>query len=55
MCVVKMEHMIEVIPKIGSEILSDGRMVSKPLEDMCPYLSREEFNSLMIVKPYEQS
>lgn len=30
-------------PKVASEKLPDGRMVSKPLEDMAPFLPREEF------------
>jgi len=29
----------------------DGTMVSKPLEDMFPFLSREEFLENMIVPP----
>jgi acetolactate synthase I/II/III large subunit len=37
-------------PKLSSEKLPDGRMVSKPLEDMFPFLSRDEFNSNMILK-----
>ena len=31
-------------PKLSSEKLPDGRIVSKPLEDMWPFLEREEFN-----------
>ncbi len=37
------------IPKLSSEKLPDGKMVSKPLEDMFPFLPRDEFNSNMIV------
>jgi acetolactate synthase-1/2/3 large subunit len=29
----------------------DGTMVSKPLEDLFPFLDREEFLSNMIVEP----
>lgn len=36
-------------PKVSSEKLPDGRMVSKPLEDMAPFLSREEFARNMLV------
>jgi len=50
-CNLNMAEMIEIIPKMGSEILPDGKMVSKPMEDMYPYLSREEFNKNMIIKP----
>jgi acetolactate synthase-1/2/3 large subunit len=39
-------------PKVIAERLADGRLVSKPLEDMWPFLSREEFADNMIVPPY---
>jgi acetolactate synthase-1/2/3 large subunit len=42
-----------VIPTASSVRREDGTMVSKPLEDMFPFLSREEFLSNMIVKPLE--
>jgi acetolactate synthase-1/2/3 large subunit len=35
-------------PKVSSERLPDGRMVSKPLEDMAPFLSRDEFKRNML-------
>jgi acetolactate synthase-1/2/3 large subunit len=38
-------------PRTKSERLPDGRMVSKPLEDMHPYLDRDLFYKEMIVKP----
>lgn len=41
-------------PKASSMRLSDGRMVSKPLEDLAPFLSREEFASNMIIKVLEE-
>lgn len=40
-------------PKPSSMRLEDGRMVSAPLEDLAPFLPREEFLSNMIVKPVE--
>jgi len=43
------DHTIE--PKLSSARLPDGRMISKPLEDMSPLLSREEFLANMIVDP----
>jgi acetolactate synthase-1/2/3 large subunit len=42
-----------IIPTITSEVKDDGTMVSKPLEDMYPFLDRDEFKSIMIVKPVE--
>ncbi len=40
-------------PKVIAEKLPDGRIVSKPLEDMFPWLDREEFRENMIVDLYE--
>ena len=40
-------------PKLSSEKLPDGRLISKPLEDLSPLLSREEFISNMIVEPLD--
>lgn len=36
-------------PKLSSKKLPDGRMVTTPLEDMFPFLSREELQENMIV------
>jgi len=41
----------EVIPNVSALKREDGSMVSKPLEDMYPFLERDEFYSNMIVKP----
>jgi acetolactate synthase-1/2/3 large subunit len=38
-------------PRLQSYQKPDGSMVSKPLEDMYPFLPREEFLANMIVKP----
>jgi acetolactate synthase-1/2/3 large subunit len=38
-------------PRLQSYQKADGSFVSKPLEDLYPFLSREEFLSNMIVKP----
>jgi acetolactate synthase-1/2/3 large subunit len=40
------------VPKVAAERLPDGRLISKPLEDMTPLLDREEFADNMIVPPY---
>ena len=53
-CEVKCKKWDKVWPTIGSKKLKDGRMVSKPLEDMIPFLTRKEFNDNMIVKPVEE-
>lgn len=41
-------------PRLQSMQLPDGRFVSKPLEDLWPYLSREEFRANMIIPPLEE-
>ncbi len=37
-------------PKLSSERKPDGRLVTKPMEDMFPFLDREEFNKNMIIQ-----
>lgn len=37
-------------PKMSSKRLADGRMVSKPLEDLAPFLSRAELAENMIIE-----
>ena len=36
-------------PKLASRKLDDGRMISSPLEDLAPFLSREELRENMII------
>ena len=40
------------VPKVIAEKLPDGSLVSKPLEDMFPFLNREEFAENLIVPAY---
>jgi acetolactate synthase I/II/III large subunit len=40
-------------PKLSSRQLPDGRMVSAPLEDMFPFLSREELLQNLLIPPME--
>jgi acetolactate synthase-1/2/3 large subunit len=42
-------------PRITSVQRADGSMVSKPLEDMWPFLERDEFRANMIVPPLEDA
>ncbi len=44
----------EIVPTVSSKKLDDGRMISKPLEDMYPFLERDEFKKQMIIKPLEE-
>jgi acetolactate synthase-1/2/3 large subunit len=41
-------------PRLSSYQKPDGTFVSKPLEDLFPFLPREEFLANMIVKPLEE-
>ncbi|MFH1062506.1 MAG: thiamine pyrophosphate-binding protein [Candidatus Omnitrophota bacterium] len=43
-----------IIPTNSAAIRADGSMVSKPLEDMFPFLDRKEFLANMIVTPCEE-
>jgi acetolactate synthase-1/2/3 large subunit len=40
-------------PRVSSQRLPNGKMVSKPLEDMYPFLERDEFQSNMLIEPWE--
>lgn len=42
-----------IAPTVYSIKCPDGKMVSRPLEDMFPFLDREEFRAQMIVPPVE--
>jgi acetolactate synthase I/II/III large subunit len=41
----------QITPSVSSRVLPDGTMVSMPLEDMWPFLPRDEFRKEMIIKP----
>ncbi len=44
----------KIAPTVSSFTKADGTIVSKPLEDMHPFMSREEFLNEMIVPPLEE-
>jgi acetolactate synthase-1/2/3 large subunit len=50
-CEVMIDESIPFMPKTSSKRLEDGSMVTAPLEDMAPFLSREELASNMIGQP----
>ena len=41
-------------PKVIAEKLPDGRLISKPLEDMFPWLDRDELLDNMLVDLYQR-
>ena len=53
-CNVLVDPTEQTMPKLSSQVKPDGSMVSKPLEDLWPFLDREEFRANMIVKPVEE-
>ena len=48
LCEVILKHNYVFAPKLSSEKMHDGRIISKPLEDLSPLLARNEFSSNMI-------
>jgi len=44
----------DIVPSVASYRREDGTMISKPLEDMYPFLPREEFLKNMIVTPLSE-
>lgn len=53
-CEIMLSHEEKMQPKLSSEIKPDGKMVSKPLEDMFPFLDRDVFKENMIVKTIDE-
>jgi acetolactate synthase-1/2/3 large subunit len=49
MCEVMLDLKQQFAPKLSARQLENGRMISPPLEDMAPFLSREELRSNMLV------
>lgn len=54
MCEVILDLEQVFAPKLASRRLDDGRMVSSPLEDLAPFLSREELRENMLVPLVEE-
>lgn len=49
-CDVMIDPDLQMAPKLSSMAMPDGAMVSKPLEDLWPFLDREEFKNNMVVQ-----
>jgi acetolactate synthase-1/2/3 large subunit len=47
-CDVIVDPEVPTAPRLSSEVLPDGKIVSKPMEDLFPFLDRDEFNKNMI-------
>ncbi|MGE4232297.1 MAG: thiamine pyrophosphate-binding protein [Bacteriovoracia bacterium] len=50
LCEVMLDTKYSFAPKLSSERKPDGTIISKPLEDLFPFLDRKEFESNMLVK-----
>ncbi len=48
-CEIMIDKNLVFAPKLGAKQLPDGRIVSPPLEDLSPFLSREELRDNMII------
>ena len=53
-CEVMIDPAEEVMPKVKSYLGSNGKMASKPLEDLAPFLERSEFLENMLVAPVKE-
>jgi acetolactate synthase-1/2/3 large subunit len=54
MCEVMLTPEQPFAPRIASRRLPDGRIVSAPLEDMFPFLDRDELMDNLLIRPYEE-
>ncbi|HEX4139952.1 MAG TPA: thiamine pyrophosphate-binding protein [Candidatus Methylacidiphilales bacterium] len=55
LCEVMLDRAQGFEPKLSSKKLPDGRMVTAPLEDMAPFLPRDEFKRNLLIPPWEES
>jgi acetolactate synthase I/II/III large subunit len=53
-CNLHMDPNQTVLPKLSSSVGPDGRLISRPLEDMYPFLPRNEFYSHMLIQSCEK-
>ena len=53
-CEVMCDPLEQLSPKAASKRLPDGTMVSAPLEDMFPFLERDEFAENMLIPPLDE-
>ena len=51
LCEVIVDHEQNFEPKLSSKVLPDGRIVSPPIDDMFPFLDRDEFEGLKASMP----
>jgi acetolactate synthase-1/2/3 large subunit len=54
LCEVMLDPDEKMEPKLSSEVKPDGRIISKPLEDMYPFLERDVFHKQMIIETIDE-
>ena len=54
MCEVYVDINQKFEPKSATKRLEDGTLVSPPLEDLAPFLPREELEKIMLIPLWEQ-
>ena len=54
-CAVDVSANEALAPRVSSMVRPDGSIVSKPMEDMSPFLDRDEFFANMIIPPLEEA
>ena len=52
-CEIIMPENQPLIPRVSSMKKPDGTIIAKPLEDLYPFLDRDEFEENMIIEPLE--
>ena len=53
-CEVVLSPKMQFIPKAASMQLKDGSFISRPIEDMYPFLAREELQATMLIPLWEE-
>ncbi|WP_103576463.1 thiamine pyrophosphate-binding protein [Campylobacter concisus] len=53
-CEIMLSSTEKMEPKLSSKIKPDGKMISKPLEDMFPFIPREESFKNMNIRPVDE-
>ncbi len=54
LCQIYLSEGCEIIPRMVLTVKPDGKWVSKPIEDMYPFLDREEFRRNMVIEPLDE-
>ena len=49
-CEIILDELVPFAPKLASKQLPDGKIVSPPLEDLAPFLPKDELSSNMLIK-----